>query len=90
MCRDFGIEDADLQRYIKEGTTEDQVRAAILDKLRTDNAPLRTGVRVTDSGEDEFRRDASDGLLIRGGVEPEKPLRRGGEVCPHDPPGPGY
>lgn len=73
MCRDFGIEDADLQRYIKEGTTEDQVRAAILDKLRTDGAPLRTGVLVTDSGEDEFRRDASDGLLIRGGVEPEKP-----------------
>ena len=37
MCRDFGIEDADLQRYIKDGTSEDQVRAAILEKLRQDS-----------------------------------------------------
>lgn len=73
MCRDFGIDDADLQRYIKDGTTEDQVRAAILDKLRQGSGPISTGVRVTDSGEDEFRQDASDGLLLRGGVQPEKP-----------------
>lgn len=73
MCRDFGIDDADLQRYIKDGTSEDQVRAAILDKLRQGSGPISTGVRVTDSGEDEFRQDASDGLLLRGGVQPEKP-----------------
>ena len=73
MCRDFGIEDADLQRYIKDGTSEDQVRAAILEKLRQDKPPLTTGIHVTESGEDEFRRDASEGLLLRGGVELEKP-----------------
>lgn len=73
MCRDFGIEDADLQRYIKDGTSEDQVRAAILEKLRQDKPPLGTGIHVTESGEDEFRRDASEGLLLRGGVELEKP-----------------
>jgi len=75
MCRDFGVEDADLQRYIKDGTSEDQVRAAILEKLRANSAPIGTGVHITDSGEDEFRRDASDGLLMRGGVEPEKPSK---------------
>ena len=47
MCRDFGIEDADLQRYIKDGTSEDQVRAAILEKLRQDKPPLGTGIHVT-------------------------------------------
>ncbi len=73
MCRDFGVEDKDLQKFIKEGTSEDQVRAVILEKLRQDKAPIGTGVHVTESGEDEFRRDASDGLLLRGGVTPEKP-----------------
>lgn len=73
MCRDFGLEDTDLQRFIKDGTTEDQVRAFILEKLRQDKSPLVTGVHVTESGEDEFRRDAAEGILLRGGVEPEKP-----------------
>lgn len=73
MCRDFGVEDADLQRYIKDGTTEDKVRSAILEKLRSEKGPIQTGIKVTNSGEDEFRRDASDGLLIRGGVGVEKP-----------------
>ena len=73
MCRDFGVEDTDLQRYIKDGTSEDHVRAAILEKLRQDKPPLTTGIHVTESGEDEFRRDASEGLLLRGGVELEKP-----------------
>ena len=73
MCRDFGIEDAELRRYIEEGTGEDQVRAAILSKLKQDKPPLSTGVKVTGSGEDDFRRDAAEGLLIRGGVPIEKP-----------------
>ena len=62
MCRDFGVDPAD---YISNGTTVDQVRAAILEQLRTNRAPLSTSVQVTGSGEDEFRRDASDALLLR-------------------------
>ena len=73
MCRDFGIEDTDLRRYIEDGTSTDQVRAAILAKLKADKAPITSGVKVTDTGEDDFRRDAADGLLIRGGVAPENP-----------------
>ena len=73
MCRDFGLEDTDLQRFIKDGTSEDQVRAFIIEKLRQDKPPLTTGIHATESGEDEFRRDASEGLLLRGGVEIEKP-----------------
>jgi len=73
MCRDFDVEDKDLQRYITDGATEDQVRAAILENLRTSHAPLRTGIHTTETGEDEFRRDAADGLLIRGGVDVQNP-----------------
>ena len=62
MCRDFNVDPTD---YIANGTTVDQVRAAIIEQLRTNHAPLSTGVQVTGSGEDEFRRDASDALLLR-------------------------
>ena len=68
ICRDFGY---DPGKYIDDGLSVEQVRAAVLDELRRDKAPIGTGIHVTDSGEDEFRRDASDGLLLRGGVQPE-------------------
>ena len=69
MCRDFGVSELD---YIQNGSTVEQVRAAIMDGLRKNGAPIRTGIKVTGSGEDDFRRDAADGLLIRGGLTPEK------------------
>lgn len=72
MCRDFGI---DPQSYIDKGATMDNVRAAILDKLRTTSGPIITGVHVTETGEDEFRRDAAEGLLLRGGVHLENPSK---------------
>lgn len=73
MCREFDMEDAELQRFIKDGISEDNVRAAILDNLRKRSAPITAGIHVTNTGEDDFRRDAADGLLIRGGVEIENP-----------------
>ena len=83
MCRDFGVDPAD---YISNGTTVDQVRAAILEQLRTNRAPLSTSVQVTGSGEDEFRRDASD-ALPRGGGEPH-PRRT--SAAGHEPARPGH
>lgn len=64
MCRDFGI---DPQDYISNGTSLENVRAAILQQLRSSHAPVPSRVQVTGSGEDEFRRDASDALLLRSG-----------------------
>ena len=64
MCRDFGI---DPQQYINNGSSMDAVRTAILDQLRANHAPVSSGVRVTGNGEDDFRRDASDALLLRSG-----------------------
>lgn len=70
LCRDFG---EDPQSYIDSGTSMEQVRAAILDKLRATSGPIPTGVHVAETGEDEFRRDAAEGLLLRGGVALETP-----------------
>ncbi len=64
MCRDFNI---DPQNYITGGNSLENVRAAIIEQLRTSHAPVSTRVQVTGSGEDEFRRDASDALLLRSG-----------------------
>lgn len=70
MCRDF---DVDPQGYITDGSTVDQVRAAIIEKLRKDNSPIGTGIHVTGSGEDDFRRDAAEGLILRSGMTLENP-----------------
>lgn len=64
MCRDFDINP---QEYISNGTSLDNVRAAILQQLRTSHAPVASRVQMTGSGEDEFRRDAADALLLRSG-----------------------
>lgn len=68
LCRSFNL---DPSGYISSGATLDTVRTAVLDALQNSRAPLSTGVRVTGSGEDDFRKDASDGLMLRGGLHPE-------------------
>lgn len=62
LCRDFDLQP---DEYIRNGTTVDAVQAAIIQRLRADNAPIGSNVRVTGSGEDDFRRDATDALLLR-------------------------
>jgi hypothetical protein len=71
MCRDFNI---DPQRFIADGSTLDNVRAEIIRDLRQTHAPIPSRVEVTGDGEDEFRRDAADALLLRSGrVNVENP-----------------
>lgn len=70
MCRDFNVEP---DQYIQNGSTEDQVRAAILEGLRSTGAPVSTGVRVTETAEDKYRAAAVDALLMRGNVELDNP-----------------
>lgn len=74
MCRDFGVDDKDLQRYLEDGTTQDQVRAAILEKMKVDGQPLsQRGIDVTKDADDKYREAAADALVMRGGVSIEKP-----------------
>ena len=69
MCRDFGMDAGD---FIRNGNSVDEVRGKILEKLKQENAPLRSGIRVDETGEDAFRRDMADGLTIRSGISVEK------------------
>lgn len=68
LCREFGIEP---DSFITEGKTLDETRAAVLEHLKKNGAPLGSRITVGESGEDEFRRDAADGLVMRGGLTPE-------------------
>lgn len=68
LCREFGIEP---DKFIAEGKTLDETRAAVLEHLKKNGAPLGGRITVGESGEDEFRRDAADGLVMRGGLTPE-------------------
>ncbi len=72
LCREFGMEDR-LNGFITDGTSTENVRAAVIDHMRTSGAPLgqRTLV-VTDEG-DKFRRAVTDGLLMRAGVQVQTP-----------------
>lgn len=70
MCRDLGV---DPQPYVDNGSSVDNVRAAIIEQMRRDNAPIHTGIRTGETGEERFQRDVSDALLLRAGVHVENP-----------------
>ena len=70
MCRDLGV---DPQPYVDNGSSVDNVRAAIIDQMRRDNAPIHTGIRTGETGEERFQRDVSNALLLRAGIHVEKP-----------------
>lgn len=70
LCRDF---DMDAQDYIRNGNTVEEVRAAIIERMKKNHAPLdqpgsADTVTVTASEEDKFRAAAADALLVRGDV----------------------
>lgn len=68
MCRGLGV---DPDKFISEGKSLDETRAALVDQMIKQGAPLGARITVGESGEDEFRRDAADGLVMRGGLTPE-------------------
>lgn len=72
MCRDFGME-TQARDFIDNGSTVEQVREAVIEHMRQNGAPIRTGVNITDSAEDKFRRAAVDSLLLKSGLEIENP-----------------
>ena len=68
LCRAF---DVDSTSYIRNGSTVDQVRAAILDGLRNTSRPA--SVQVTRDEQDTFRARATDALMMRAGLDVETP-----------------
>lgn len=70
LCRSFDVEP---EKYIKDGSSVDQVRAAILENLKRSRTPLTSRVQVVADEEDKYRAAARDGLLLRMGEMIEKP-----------------
>lgn len=73
ICRDFGMDNA--ETFIQDGSTVDQVRAAALEHIRQNGAPVpaRGSVNVTESAEDKFRNAAADALVMRSGMQLANP-----------------
>lgn len=72
LCREFGMDDQ-MQGFINEGRTVEDVRAAVIDKMRQNGAPIGGRVVVETDEQDKFRAAAADALILRGGVQLENP-----------------
>ncbi len=73
MCRDF---DVNPNEYIEKDSTVEDVRAAVLEKMKAERSPIPAGsgnITVTQDEADKIRNAASDGLMMRAGVRPDKP-----------------
>lgn len=72
LCREFGMDDQ-MQGFINEGKTVEDVRAAVIDQMRKSRAPIGGRVVVETDAQDKFRAAAADALIMRGGVQLENP-----------------
>lgn len=72
LCREFGMED-EMQGFINSGRTVENVRAAVIEHMRSTRAPLNGRVVVETDEQDKFRAAASDAMLMRSGINPEHP-----------------
>lgn len=70
LCREFGMDDQ-MQGFIDSGDTVESVRAAVIDHMRQNGAPLNGHAQVETDEQDKFRDAASDAILMRGGITPE-------------------
>lgn len=78
-CGRFGIDPAD---YISRGMSVDAVNGEILRMLERRSAPVTVpaGTGVTDDELDKFRRAASGAMLLRGGIQVDKPAEGASEL----------
>lgn len=71
LCRDFGLEP---NPYIEGGQSIQEVQTAVLERLRASNKPSdTTRMEVGAEEREKFTRAAADAILLRGGVELDKP-----------------
>ena len=79
MCSHFGIE---AREYIDNGTSLENARAAVMERLMQNGAPIqqRGTVEVTVSSEDKFRAAAADALVMRSGMQLQNPAEGAREL----------
>lgn len=79
MCAHFGIE---AREYIDNGTSLENARAAVMERLMQNGAPIqqRGTADITASAEDKFRAAAADALVMRSGIGIENPAEGAREL----------
>lgn len=79
MCAHFGIE---AREYIDNGTSLENARAAVMERLMQNGAPIqqRGTADVTASAEDKFRAAAADALIMRSGMQLQNPAEGAREL----------
>ena len=70
LCRSFGM---NADEYLRNGSTVAEVKDAIIEKLANEHAPIALNGVVTVDENDKFKRAAADALLLRAGINVEKP-----------------
>lgn len=70
MCNHF---DVDARSFIDNGTSVEEARKTVMQKLMAEDAPLRAGAAVIQDENDKFRRAVTDGLMMRSGVSVQNP-----------------
>lgn len=64
LCRSFEMNP---DEYVRSGESIDSVRTKILNKLKDTRTPINA--RTGDTGDDRFRRDLADAMVLKSGVE---------------------
>ena len=77
VCRQFNVDSAKVESYIKDAKTVDAVRKAILDDMAEAQKPAKVTV-VKDAGENLIER-AVDGLALHYGVISDKDAVKGAD-----------
>lgn len=74
LGRNFNLEAEEIEKFIRENKSVQDVEHAILERLKNSNKPSNTTrVQVGTEEREKFREVATDALLLRAGVRVEKP-----------------
>ena len=77
LCREFNVDSAKVESYVKDGKTVDAVRKAILDEIAEKQKASK--VTVTEDAGDKFIERAVDGLALHHGVITEEEAVKGAD-----------
>lgn len=80
LCREFNVSTENEKNFIEKGKSIDEVRTFILDEVKKNGNPISTRATVAEDERDKFRNAASDALLMRAGIELEKPADGANEL----------
>lgn len=72
LCREFGMDD-NMQDFIMNGRTVEEVRAEVINQMRRNGAPLGGRVVVETDEQDKYRAAAADAIIMRSGMQLQNP-----------------